>query len=126
MGEKMKQLLNDQVVWFSSVLVFLGLLLALAVVYNHEKEKPESPQAIASAAFNHIISAKEWKPGMGKQPFVYHPAGFNRLAVQEWKPGMGAQPFMYHPANVNQPVWRPLPPRALPFRQGSASQATQP
>lgn len=87
MSEKVKQMLDDRTSW-----IFLGCVLAVIVVtllamLNHEKEKPDSPQALAAAAFNRIIDTREWKPGMGPQPFMYHPAAGSRL------------------------VWQPLPPR---------------
>ncbi|NVM57906.1 MAG: hypothetical protein HWN51_07290, partial [Desulfobacterales bacterium] len=59
--------------------VFLCVLLVLIAVFNHDKEKPQSPQALVAAAFGDTFRVKEWKPGMGPKPFMYHPAGFNSL-----------------------------------------------
>jgi hypothetical protein len=111
MVEKTKELMSDRVVLISATIVFVVLLVILATVFSHEKEKPKSPQHLVAAAFNQTLPVKEWKPGMGAQPFMYHPAAFNPV-VQEWKPGMGTQPFVYHPAAAGQPTWQPLPPRA--------------
>lgn len=83
-----KDALSDRTIWMMVGAVFLCVLLIVVIVMLHEREKPESPQAVAAAAFNQLFSAKEWKPGMGPQPFMYHPAGFNR------------------------PVWQPLPQRS--------------
>ena len=105
--------LSDRAIWILVGTVSLCVLLIIVIVNLHDKEKPESPQAVAAAAFNQLFSVKEWKPGMGSKPFMYHPAGFNQLfSAKEWKPGMGSKPFMYHPAGLNQPVWRPLSPGA--------------
>ena len=38
------------------------------------------------------------------------------VSVKEWKPGLGKKPFMYHPAGGRGLVWRPLPLR--PARLG--------
>ncbi len=111
MVEKTKELMSDRVVLISATVVFVVLLIILTIVFSHERTKPKSPQHLVAAAFNQTLSVQEWKPGMGTQPFVYHPAGFNPV-VQEWKPGMGTQPFVYHPAVAGQPTWKPLPPRA--------------
>lgn len=78
-----KNALSDRTIWFMVGLVVLCVCLVLIIVFKHDSEKPKSPQALAAAAFNQIFAVKEWKPGMGEKPFMYHPAGFNRLA---WKP----------------------------------------
>jgi hypothetical protein len=88
MVEKVKELVNDRVVIISATVVFVVVLVVLVAVFNHEKKKPNSPQDLVAAAFNQTLSVQEWKPGMGNQPFVYHPAGVNRL------------------------TWRSLPPRS--------------
>ena len=82
-----KDALSDRTIFFLIGLVFVCVLLVLMIVFKHEKEKPKSPQALVAAAFNQIFPVQEWKPGMGKQPLMYHPAGFN------------------------SPVWKPLPIR---------------
>ena len=66
-------------------LVFLCLIIVLGVVYNRDKEKPDSPHAMVAAGFTRM------------------------LQIQEWKPGMGTQPLVYHPAAATSPMWRPLP-----------------
>ena len=79
-----KEALNDRTTWFLVGAVFLCVLLVLVIVFSHNREKPESPQALVAAAFNQQpFSVKEWKPGLGKKPFVYHPAGGRGLA---WRP----------------------------------------
>ena len=80
--------LSDRAIWFLVGSVVLCVLLVLVIVLKHDEEKPKSPQALAVAAFGQMFNVQEWKPGMGKQPFMYHPAGFDSL------------------------VWRPLPRRA--------------
>ena len=92
-----KDALSDRTIFFLIGLVVLCVLLVLMIVFKHEEEKPKSPQALAAAAINQIFN------------------------VQEWKPGMGTQPFMYHPAGLDRPVWKPLPVRtANPFPQTQA------
>ena len=104
MLKKIKALSGDQTVWVLVGAVFLSVLLVLITVFNHDKEKPKSPQALVAAAFSNV----------------------NTFNVKEWKPGMGSRPFMYHPAGFNSLVWRPLPPRtgfggrtAIPSPAGS-------
>ena len=79
--------LSNRTVWLLVGVVFACVLLVLVTVFNHDMEKPKSPQAVAAAGFNQLLSTREWKPGMGPKPFMYHPAGFDRL------------------------IWKPLPPR---------------
>ena len=83
-----KDALSDRTIWMMVGAVFLSVLLIIVIVMLHDREKPESPQAVAAAAFNQLFPVKEWKPGMG------------------------AKPFMYHPAGINQPVWQQLPQRS--------------
>ncbi|MFH1489209.1 MAG: hypothetical protein ABII06_09910, partial [Pseudomonadota bacterium] len=90
--------LSDRAVWFLVGLVVLCVLLVLVVVFRHDEEKPKSPQALAAAAFSRMFSVQEWKQGTGKQPFMYHPAGFQR------------------------PVWKPLPMRGADPRSQSRLQ----
>ena len=96
--------LSDRAIWILVGTVFFCVLLIIVIVNIHDKEKPGSPQAVAAAAFNQLFSVKEWKPGMGSKPFMYHPAGFN------------------------QPVWRPLSKRVPNQNQmmGSAPQISPP
>ena len=90
--------LSDRAIWFLVGGVIFCVFLILVLVFHHEKDKPNSPQALVVAGFNHLFDIKEWKSGMGKKPFMYHPAGFDRM------------------------VWRPLPLRhASPRYQGSIS-----
>jgi hypothetical protein len=109
--------------------VFVGLCVFLVVVLLHEREKPQSPQALVASAFTQIFPAKEWKPGMGKTPLVYHPAAATRPITQpgggEWKPGLGPKPFIYHPAAATKPVWRSLPGRSTGGGQTVAAPRTQ-
>lgn len=95
--------LSDRAIWILVGTVFLCVLLIIVIVNLHDKEKPESPQAVAAAAFNQLFSVNEWKPGMGAKPFMYHPAGFK------------------------QPVWRPLPqPAGMPTRMTGSGLQTSP
>ena len=75
---------KDRAVWFLVGCVFCCVILVVLAVFFHGKNKAQSPQALVAAA----LSA--W------------------TGVQEWKPGMGPQPFMYHPAASNGPMWQPL------------------
>ncbi|HIJ58069.1 MAG TPA: hypothetical protein HPP41_00170 [Deltaproteobacteria bacterium] len=104
MLKEVKGLSSDRTVWFLVGAVFLCVLLVLGAVFNHEREKPKSPQALAAAAFNQTFTVKEWKPGMGPKPFMYHPAGFNSLA---WRP-LPTRPVAGLQWN---PVVRPAPLR---------------
>lgn len=85
MLKEVKGLSSDRTVWFMVGAVFLCVLLVLVAVFNHDREKPKSPQGLVAAAFNtvNMFSVNEWQPGMGPKPFMYHPAGFNSLA---WRP----------------------------------------
>jgi len=83
MGRAARDALSDRGTWLMVGVVFLSVLLVLIIVSIHGREKPESPQALVAMAINQIVPLKEWKPGMGKRPFMYHPAGFNRLV---WRP----------------------------------------
>ena len=87
MVEDAKQMLVDRKFWILAGLFSLVVLGMLLTVFNHERQKPRSPQGLVAAALNQVSPVKEWQPGTGKQPLVNHPAGANRL------------------------VWRPLPPR---------------
>ena len=79
--------LSDRTIWTLVGVVLAGVVLVLTIVFTHDLEKPKSPQAAVAAGFNQMFSTKEWKPGMGQKPLMYHPAGFDRL------------------------IWKPLPPR---------------
>jgi hypothetical protein len=108
MGRAARDALSDRGTWLMVGVVFLCVLLVLIIVSIHEKEKPESPQALVAAAINQIFPLKEWKPGMGKKPFMYHPAGFNALV---WRP------LPLRPVQLGQQ----LGPGLLPSPQGSGS-----
>ncbi len=75
--------MSHRSVWLSIGVVFVCILLVLFIVFNHDREKPRSPQEAVAAAFSQMFPINEWQPGMGKQPLMYHPAGFNSLT---WKP----------------------------------------
>lgn len=83
MNEEMEGVKKDRAVWFLVGCVFCCVLLVLLAVFFHEKGKAQSPQALIAAALGTPL-------------------------VQEWKPGMGPQPLLYHPAAANAPVWQPL------------------
>ena len=89
MLKEIKGLGGDRTIWFLVGAVSLCVLLVLVVVFNHDRAKPRSPQGLVAAAFNTV----------------------NMFSVKEWRPGMGPKPFMYHPAGVNSLAWRPLPTR---------------
>ena len=102
-----KDSLSDRTIWFLVGLVMLCVLLVLIVVFKHEEEKPKSPQALAAAALNQIFNVQEWKPGMGKRPVMYHPAGFDRLV---WKPlpVRTANPFPQNQVQGGSLNWTPM------------------
>jgi len=86
---------NDEPkMWLIIGAVFLSLVLVLGIVYKREKEKPHSPHALVAAGFSQLLNIKEWKPGMGTKPLVYHPAA------------------------ATAPVWRPLPGRNISLAAG--------
>jgi hypothetical protein len=84
MSEELKWMKSDWGVWILVACVFCAVLLVLVTVFDHEKGKATSPQALVAAAFS------------------------QSLTIQEWKPGLGPKPFLYHPAAANAPVWQPL------------------
>ncbi len=108
MGRAARDALSDRATWLMAGVVFLCVLLVLIIVSIHDKEKPESPQALVAKAINQIVPLKEWKPGMGKKPFMYHPAGFNALV---WRP------LPLRPVQLG----RQLGPGPRPSPQGSGS-----
>lgn len=78
---------NDWPVWWVIVLVFFVVFGVVLAVLNHASEKPGSPQSLVAAAFNRPITAKEWRPGMGPEPLIYHPAAFKTVAAPgKWQP----------------------------------------
>jgi len=99
--------LSDRTIWFLVGLVVLCVLVVLIIVFKHDEEKPKSPQALAAAAVNQLFAVQEWKPGMGKQPLMYHPAGLERLV---WKPlpmrTANTQPL--NPAQGGSLKWTPM------------------
>jgi hypothetical protein len=115
-----KDALSDRTIWFLVGLVFLCVFLVLAVVFRHEEAKPKSPQALAAAALNQIFNVQEWKPGMGTQPFMYHPAGFDTLV---WKPlpGRTANPLPQNQAQGPPLNWMPMNQAGRPL-QGAGRQ----
>ena len=113
-----KDALSDRAIWFLVGLVVLCVLLVLIIVFKHDEEKPKSPQALAAAAVNQLFAVQEWKPGMGKQPLMYHPAGFDRLV---WKPlPMGAaNPQPQNPVQRGPLNWRSMNPGGVqPYGAG--------
>jgi hypothetical protein len=116
MLKELKGLGSDWTIWFLVGAVFFCVLLVLIAVFNHDREKPKSPQALVAAAFTQALTVKEWKPGMGPKPFMYHPAGFNSLAWRPLppRPGAGLQ-------------WNPVAQQALPgLRSPMANRALYP
>lgn len=111
MVRTVKNRLTDRAVWFLVGSVIFGVLLVLLIVFNHDEEKPRSPQGVAAAAFNRIFSVKEWQPGMGKKPFMYHPAGFEKPAWQPL-PTQSASPLNQPPGRGGATYGAPLNQRA--------------
>jgi len=77
-------MVSTRTVMILSVVVMAVVSIMVTFVVEKAKQKPQSPQAMVAAA------------------------------IREWKPGMGPQPFMYHPAAQTSPSWRPLPQTAGP------------
>ncbi|MBF0451855.1 MAG: hypothetical protein HQK75_14215 [Candidatus Magnetomorum sp.] len=95
MNEKKITPENDYQAWLLLALVFIIVAGIVLTVFSHDKIKPQSPQELVATAFNQILTTKEWKPGMGQQPLMYHPAAY--------------QP----------PVWHPLPPKQVDTQAGT-------
>jgi len=89
-----KKLLSDNTIKILITIVFVGVTGIVFIVFNHDKAKPKSPQELVAAAFNNL-SVNNLN---------------NIFTIKEWKPGMGPEPLLYHPAGFNNPVWKPLPP----------------
>jgi hypothetical protein len=87
MRENVTKELSERTVWLLVAIVFLSLSGVLAIVFNNEKTKPQSPHELVASAFN------------------------QRHSVQNWTPGMGQTPIMTQTVSPQQPVWRPLPAR---------------
>lgn len=87
-GQNGKHPLRDRTISILIGIVLLCVMGILAVVYSHDEEKPDSPHALVAAGMNQALST---------------------LGIQEWKPGMGKQPLLYHPAAADVMVWHPLP-----------------
>jgi hypothetical protein len=81
-------LVSDRMVVFLTIVVMTLVVLMVTLVVKNALKKPPSPQAMIAAAI------KEWAPGQGPQPFMYHPA---------------AQTQPIQPGNPAQPDWRRLP-----------------
>lgn len=103
MGKEAIQTLNNRTIRLLIGVVFLVVLAVLVIVFNHDRVKPKTPQAMVAAAFSQMFTVKEWKPGMGKQPLAYHPAAFNKLV---WRPLPGGQtaPVTNNPYMAAQPI----------------------
>ena len=85
-AEKSAQVSQDRLVWMIVGIVSLVIFGILFGVLDHAIDKPTSPQALVAAAFNlPSLTVQEWKPGMGPQPLIYHPAAFH-APVNTWTP----------------------------------------
>jgi hypothetical protein len=87
MRKNVNKELSERTVWVLVAIVFFSLSGVLAIVFNNEKTKPQSPHELVASAFN------------------------QRHSVQNWTPGMGQTPVMTQTVSPQQPVWRPLPVR---------------
>ena len=83
-------LVSDRMVVFLTIVVMTLVVLMVTLVVKNALKKPPSPQAMIAAAI------KEWAPGQGPQPFMYHPAA-------------QTQALAGNPAQPAQPDWRRLP-----------------
>ncbi|MBF0100848.1 MAG: hypothetical protein HQK77_08075 [Desulfobacterales bacterium] len=77
---------NRGIVWIWILVVFLAVLGILLAIYNQERIKPTSPHALVATAFNQMFTTKEWKPGLGPQPLIYHPAAATTSTGLMWQP----------------------------------------
>ena len=91
MRENVNKELSERTVWVLVAIVFFSLSGVLAIVFNNEKTKPQSPHELVASAFNQRLSLQNWTPGIV---------------------GVGQTPVMTQTAIPQQPVWRPLPARA--------------
>lgn len=83
-------LVSDRMVVFLTIVVMTLVVLMVTLVVKNALKKPPSPQAMIAAAI------KEWAPGQGPQPFMYHPAAQTQVLAG-------------NPAQPAQPDWRRLP-----------------
>jgi hypothetical protein len=81
-----KKELSERTVWVLVAVVFLSLSAMLAIVFNNEKTKPQSPHALVASAFNQHFA---------QVPLI----------------GSGQMPIVNQTIYPQQPVWRPLPAR---------------
>ena len=90
------------------VSVFLIVMLVVLFVLNNSTKKPQSPQALVAAAVQSWFAPpQEWKPGMGPQPLIYHPAAQQLM----WKPLPEAFAGEKNGGRFES-TWRPLPDAA--------------
>nr|AFZ77024.1 magnetosome protein MamI-3 [delta proteobacterium ML-1] len=102
-------LVSDRMVVFLTIVVMTLVVLMVTLVVKNALKKPPSPQAMIAAAI------KEWAPGQGPQPFMYHPAAQTQPQPQ--------------PGNPVQPDWRRLPqagPVTAAMTAGSPAPAWNP
>ena len=95
--------------WPMIICVTMIVIMIVYSVLYHAKDKPDTPQALAAAAFKQVQGIQEWGPGMGPQPLISKPVAFNPIPeILEWRPGLGAQPLISKPADLEKPVWKTL------------------
>jgi hypothetical protein len=104
MTPKHSRQLSEKAVWLWIAVVFICVVGILASLYKHEKAKPNSPHALVAAGFSQLLGVREWRPGMGTQPLMYHPAAFTtRAPLPLQTPPQSPQ------VDRNGLAWRPLP-----------------
>lgn len=101
MRENVNKEMSERTVWVLVAIVFFSLSGLLAIVFNNEKTKPQSPHALVASAFNQYF-AQVPTIGSGQMPIV------NPVPTT----GFGQMPIVNQTIYPQQPVWRPLPAQA--------------
>jgi len=114
-------MLSNRTVMLLSAAVMTVVVIMVAFVVDKAKQKPQSPQAMMAAAI------REWAPGMGPQPFMYHPAAQTTPAWQPL-PQAAAPVALAAPLAQRQsaPNWQPLPTAQAPQTSAATPQQQQP
>ena len=64
------------------ICVAMVILMAIYIVLNHAKSKPDTPQAMYADALKQARGIQEWRPGQGPQPLFSKLAATKRPAWQ--------------------------------------------
>jgi hypothetical protein len=83
MENELRELHPEWASWFAVGVVLCCVCIVLLVVFRHDKGKDSRASALTAAALSQSLGVREWKPGMGQRPLIYHPAG---LQSPLWQP----------------------------------------